>query len=153
MIGDAGDYDLGPADGDDSLDHANRDVLAIETAPLLDVEFEIAVMRALRSHRLEDTIRSPLILRMASARTIPFQDRDRSAWTSPATTRLPARTLPNATPSSLAQMTISSGWARLDSGGRERLQHTDGGKRAEVSIEVASVRHRVDMRAEQNRRE
>ena len=67
-------------------------------------------MRAFRPHGVHDALGLPPILRIASARVMPFQIcRGPPGSMSPAAIRLPARPLPKATPSSAAQTTISSG--------------------------------------------
>ncbi len=71
---------------------------------------------------------------------------------SPATMRLPARPRPKATPSSADHTTISSGCRVRTCAAIERLDHRQRGQRAQIAVEVAAARHRVDVGSEQDRR-
>ena len=98
---------------------------------------------------------SPPILRIASARVMPFQTSSMSALVTSRRRRCGCRRGRGRrrTPSSCAQITISSGWRVRSAGGVERFDGAERAKRPEVAVEVPAVRHRVDVRAEEDRRQ
>ena len=155
VVGEAGDHRLVAIDRDDAFDDADRDAGALERAALLDVQLEIAVVRALRPARLEDAIGIAADLagsrRRASARSRPRPcRRSRSGRRRCGCRRGRGRTrslLRAPRRPSRADGACATPAASSASSTAERAE------RPEIAVEVAAVRHRVDVRAEQDRRQ
>ena len=97
---------------------------------------------------------SPPIFRIASARVMPFQTcvhvgRLHVAGDDAAA----ARPRPKATPSSADQTTISSGWRVRTFAAASASMHAQRRERSQIAVEVAAVRHRIDVRTEEDRRQ
>ena len=126
--------------------------LAVQRAALLDVKLEVRV----EPRRAEAPRRSgPDRRRCAGRRRLrrsPFHTWSISpaiSW--PATAREPLRPFGKVPPSSCAQTTTSTGWRVATPARRDGARHLDGGERPQGAVEVAAVRDRVDVRADQDR--
>ena len=73
VIREAGDRHLVALDRDDALDHTNRNALAFESAALLDVQLEVAMVRAARPNGVHDAagIAADLPYRVGAGHAVP----------------------------------------------------------------------------------
>ena len=142
VIGDTGDGDLEPAQSHDTLHHANLQASLFEQTALLDVEFDIAGNVA----RLLDHVAPPCCIAahetnafangLAGARDlveISVGDVTDGELAADSTTFL---VLPYHHVKRMSQS-----YALF----AQRAHHFNGGERADGSVEVAAVGHRVDM--------
>ena len=146
MVREAGHDRVVLVDRHDPLDDADRDGGAFERAALLDVQLEIAVVRAFRPARLENPIRV--------AADAP--DRLAAAHAVPDLVHVRGRNLASHDPA--AREAAAEGESlfvrphhhfermpRADVRRLKRFENAQGGERAEVAVEIAAVRYRVDM--------
>jgi hypothetical protein len=153
MIGKPVDHHVIALNRDDALDDADRNTLFLESAALLDVKFEIAVVCARLLDGLLDAIRIAADApdAVAALQAIPGLVEIaclQIARNNPARRRAAAerRAFFVRPQHHLERMTGS------DRGRLAGLDHFERGQRAEIAVEITAAGHRVDVRAEQNRR-
>src|SRR5262249_45144978 len=154
MVREARDDDVVFVDRDDALHDADRHGGFFQVAALLDVQLEVAVERSLLAPRVEDAIRIAADLpdRVGAPHALPHF--------------VEIRRLDVAGDDAAAGEAAREGDAflvrpddhlermpRAGARGGERLHRTERGERAEVAVEVAAARYRVDVRAEENGRQ
>jgi hypothetical protein len=153
VVGQAGDHRVVFVDRHDALDDADWNTGPLERAALLDVQFQVTVMRTLGAPGLGNAFRiaADLFQRVGATHAVPdlieisrdeMAGRDGAAG-EPLAEREALFMRPD---DHLQRMT------RADAGRGKRLDDAEGGQRSEIAVEVATVRHRVDVRSEQNRR-
>jgi hypothetical protein len=154
MVREAGHDGVVLVDRHDPLDDADWDAGAFERAALLDVQLEITVVRALRPARLENPIRvaADALDRLTAAHAVPdlvHVSGGDLAGDNPAARKATAEreSLFVRPHHHFERM------PRADVGRLKRFENAEGGERAEVAVEIAAVRHRVDVRSEQDGRE
>jgi hypothetical protein len=59
MVRDAGNHDIVLIDRNDAVHYADRDLLALQRSALLDVEFDVRMVRALVNQRGIESLRIP----------------------------------------------------------------------------------------------
>ena len=153
VVGKTEDLCLIPSDRHDALDDADSGRRAFERAALLDMELEVAVPRALVAPCLHDAIG------IAAYRA----DRVRPPYAVPHLVHVIRRDVARddtaARQSAVERDTFLGGpddhferMARPHAGSVQRIEHTDGRQRSEITVEVPSCRNRIDMRAEEDGR-
>jgi hypothetical protein len=148
VVREAGHRHVPPADADDALDDADGRALGFEHAALLDVQLEVAGDVAGERRTSSSRSGSPPTNAMPSFTVLPeavtCASSDASNW--PLTARLP-----KSPPSSLAQTATSMGWRSVMPRSRSVRATSIDGEHADVAVEVAALRHRVHVRAEDER--
>ncbi len=138
-------------DGDDALDHADRDLRPIELAALFDVEFEVGVERARRAPGFGDprNVAPDSLHRLSfgnavldAIELVSFDEAGGhpAAVEAAAVVRLLGR-----------PHHVLEGMADLHTLLDQRGHDFEGGHRAHVAVEIPPAPHRIDVGAEEDR--
>ena len=154
VVGKPGDGRLEALDRHNALDDADVRRRSLERSALLDVQLEVAAPRALLPPGIHDAlgIAADLADCVAASHAVPDLihvrgrdiTRDDTAGREPAVESDPFLCRPD----------DEFQWVpRADAPGSEALDEAEPGERAEIAVEVAAARDRINMGAEENRRE
>ena len=146
MVRDPGHHNIVLIDRNNTVDHPEGDLLALQGSALLDVQFDVSVVRALANERGLES------LGISANSTNRFRLREPArnhaqvlgvalACRDPATIQAPARKRGFlASPYHRGQRP-----SRLYPAILKNTQEVHGGQRPQIAIEVAAARNRVDM--------
>ena len=150
MIGEALDGDVPLANADDSLDDADVDLVAVERAPLLDVQFEVGKDVALAATRAREVVGIAAEEGDAVADRLAAAAHGRELGGGEIGRH---RVTPPEAPLFILEDHDFNRMVRHHALLAERLRHLDRPHGADVAIVVAPFGHGVDVRPEEDRLE